>query len=108
MVHEATAWYVQKQNAAVRDCGKTRSAAECDRRTLLDWCGWCWNVGATLLLALDLHPNIAGIGMLHLLLTLNSDLRSDVMQRASEGEGRGSGGWVRKLGIEINLERGQK
>ena len=61
---------------------------------------WCRDVSATSLLALDLHPNVAGIGTLHLLLTLNSDLRSDVTRRASEGERRGSGGWVRLSGIE--------
>ena len=65
MVHEATTWYVQKQNAAVRNCRKTRNAVEHNHRTLLDWCGWCWNVGATSLLALDIRPNPAGIGGLH-------------------------------------------
>ena len=59
----------------------------------------CRNVSATLLLDLDLHPNVAGIGTLHLLLTLNSDLRSDVTRRASESEGRGRGGRVRLSGV---------
>ena len=60
----------------------------------------CRNVGTTSLLTLDLRPNVAGIGTLHLLATLYSDLRSDVMRRVSEGERRGSGGWVRKSGVE--------
>ena len=53
--------------------------------------------------ALDICSNVAGIGVLHLLSTLNSDLRSDVMRRVSEGERRGSGGRVHKLGIGKNL-----
>ena len=60
----------------------------------------CRNVSATLLLTLGLRPNVAGIGTLHLLSTLNSDLRSDVTRRVSESEGRGRGGRVRKSGIE--------
>ena len=95
VVHEVTAWYVQKRNAAVRDHGKTRNGAECDRQTLSDWCSWRWNVGIASRFALDIHPNVAGIGMLHLLATLYSDLRSDVMRRASEGKRKGSGGRVR-------------
>ena len=51
------------------------------------------NVSATSLLALDLHPNVAGIGTLHLLSTLNSDLQSDVMRRVSESERKGEW-WV--------------
>ena len=49
---------------AERDCGKTRNGAECDRRTLLELRDQCRNVGATSLLDLDLHPNVAGIGTL--------------------------------------------
>ena len=67
------------RNAAVRDRGKTRNGAERDRRTLSELRDQCRNVGATSLLDLDLHPNVAGIGTLHLLSTLNSDLRSDMM-----------------------------
>ena len=52
------------RNAAVRDRGKTRSAAERDHRTLLELRDWRRNVGATSLLDLDLHPNVAGIGTL--------------------------------------------
>ena len=62
-------------------------------------CSHCRNIGATSLLTLDLCSNVAGIGMLHLLATLNSDLRSDVMRRASKGKGRGTGGQVRLLGV---------
>ena len=69
----------QKWNAAVCDCGKTWNSAEHDHRTLLDWRSRCRNVRIALRFALDLRPNIAGIGTLHLLLTLNSDLWSDVM-----------------------------
>ena len=63
--HEVTTWYVQKRNAAVRNCGKTRNGAERNCQTLSDWCGWCWNVGIVLQVALDLRPNVAGIGTLH-------------------------------------------
>ena len=61
-------------------------------------CGWCRNVSATLRVTLDIHPNVAGIGTLHLLATLYSDLRSDVTRRASEGEREGSGGRVHNGG----------
>ena len=82
---------------AERSCARLREDSECcgarpsDASELRDWCR---NVSATSLLALDLLPNVAGIGTLHLLATLNSDLRSDVMQRVSKSERRGSGGWV--------------
>ena len=59
--HEETAWYVQKGNVAVCDCGKTLDHAERDRPMRRNCT--CWNVG---------------IGMLHLMSTLNSDLWSDV------------------------------
>ena len=52
------------QNAAVRDRGKTRDGAERDRWTLPELRDQCRNVGATSLLDLDLHPNVAGIGTL--------------------------------------------
>jgi hypothetical protein len=52
------------QNATVRDRGKTRNGAERDRRTLSELRDQCRNVGATSLLDLDLHPNVAGIGTL--------------------------------------------
>ena len=57
------------RNAAVRDCGKTRNGAERDRQTLSELRDQCRNVGATSLLDLDLHPNVAGIGTLHCLCT---------------------------------------
>ena len=53
------------RNAAVRDHGKTRSAAERDHWTLSELRDWRRNVGATSLLDLDLHPNVAGFGTLH-------------------------------------------
>ena len=67
----------------------------------------CRSVGIVSQLALNLRPNVAGIGTLHLLATLYSDPRSDVMRRVSESERRGSGGWVRKLGIEKSLSCGR-
>ena len=81
-------------------CAQLQEDSERNCRTLLDWCSRCRNIRIASRFALDLRPNVAGIGMLHLLATLYSDLRSDVMQRASEGEGKGSGGWVHMSGIE--------
>ena len=63
---------------AERSCVQPQEDSERDRQTLSELRDRCRNVGTTSLLALDLHPNVAGIGTLHLLATLYSDLRSDV------------------------------
>jgi hypothetical protein len=49
---------------AERGCARPREDSERDRWTLSELRDQCWNVSATSLLALDLHPNIAGIGTL--------------------------------------------
>ena len=86
---------------AERGCAQPREDSEdCGVRLsdTLEACSQCQNIRIVSQFALNLGPNVARIGMLHLLLTLNSDLRSDAMQRASECKGRGRGGRVRNGG----------
>ena len=56
---------------AERGCARPREDSEhCGARpsNASELCDQCRNIGATSLVALDLHPNVAGIGMLHCVL----------------------------------------
>ena len=56
---------------AERGCARPWEDSERDRQTLLELRERRRNVGATSLLALDLHPNVAGIGTLQRLILLS-------------------------------------